>query len=174
MSRGFLLVRAELLNVRFSNRPVWVKRFQTIHQYSVDVARGLVLLFGIGTRALPSWGSRTRRNDLLGGLAVDWRQVQADIRSHLIHRPARDIIPPRGGTRVFSYLMLCGCHAAKASSLVQRNVVPSTQMRCMTTANRRASATIAFFTPRRLAICIAQALSQDHCVERTSRIWAAS
>jgi hypothetical protein len=26
----------------------------------------------------------------------------------------------------------------------------------MTTANRRASATIAFFTPRRLAICIAQ------------------
>ena len=57
---------------------------------------------------------------------------------------------------------------------VQRNVVPSTQMRCMTTANRRASATIAFFTPRRLAICIAQALSQDHFVERTSMIWAAS
>src|SRR5258705_12455641 len=36
---------------------------------SVDVARGLVLLFGIGTRALPSWDSRTRRNNLLGGLA---------------------------------------------------------------------------------------------------------
>ena len=50
------------------------------------------------------------------------RQVQADIRSHLIHRPARDIIPPRGGARVFSYLMLCGCHAATASSRVQRNV----------------------------------------------------
>jgi hypothetical protein len=31
-----------------------------------------------------------------------------------------------------------------------------------------------FFTPRRLAICIAQALSQDQCVERISRIWAAS
>jgi hypothetical protein len=30
--------------------------------------------------------------------------------------------------------------------------VPSTQMRCMITANRRASATIAFFIPRRLAI----------------------
>jgi hypothetical protein len=30
------------------------------------------------------------------------------------------------------------------------------------TANRRASATIAFFMPRRLAICTAQALSQDH------------
>jgi hypothetical protein len=37
-----------------------------------------------------------------------------------------------------------------------------------------ASATIAFFMPRRLAICIAQALSQDHFVERISRIWAAS
>src|SRR5258705_11238473 len=37
---------------------------------SVDVARGLVLLYGIGTRALPSWDSRTRRNNLLGGLAV--------------------------------------------------------------------------------------------------------
>jgi hypothetical protein len=35
----------------------------------------------------------------------------------------------------------------------------------MITANRRASATIAFFIPRRLAICIAQALSQDHFFE---------
>ena len=42
--------------VRFSNRPFGVKRFQTIHHYcSVDVAHGLVLLFGIGTKALPSW-----------------------------------------------------------------------------------------------------------------------
>src|ERR1035437_3469835 len=31
------------------------KRFQTIHRYSVDVAHGLVLLFGIGTKALV-WG----------------------------------------------------------------------------------------------------------------------
>src|SRR5262249_37365242 len=36
--------------VRFSNRPFGVKRFQTTHRYGVDVARGLVLLFGIGTR----------------------------------------------------------------------------------------------------------------------------
>ena len=35
---------------------------------------------------------------------------------------------------------------------------------------RRARATIAFFIPRRLAICIAQALSQDHLVERTSML----
>ena len=31
------------------------------------------------------------------------RQVQATKRTHLIHRPARDIFPPQGGTRVSSY-----------------------------------------------------------------------
>ena len=90
-------------DVRFSNRPFGVKHFQTIHQCGVDVARGLVLLFGIGTKAFPSWDSRTRRNNLLVGLAVEEQQVQADIRTHLIHRPARDIFPPLGGALVFSY-----------------------------------------------------------------------
>jgi hypothetical protein len=37
------------LDVRFSNRPVGVKRFQTIHDCGVDVTHGLVLLYGIGT-----------------------------------------------------------------------------------------------------------------------------
>jgi hypothetical protein len=41
--------------VRFSNRPVWVKHFQAIHRSGVDVARGLALLFGLGTKALV-WG----------------------------------------------------------------------------------------------------------------------
>src|SRR5439155_17528803 len=64
-------------------------------------------------------------------------------------------------------LILHDFHAAAVvGSRVQRNSVPSTHMRCMITANRRASATIAFFIPRRLAICIAQALSQDHFFER--------
>src|SRR5215470_13132868 len=85
----------------FSNRPFGVKRFQTIHHLSVSVARGLVLLFGIGTKALPSWDSKTRWNNLPGGLAVSLTGVQADMRTHLIHRPARDIIPPLGGARVF-------------------------------------------------------------------------
>ena len=57
------------VDVRFSNRPAGVKRFQTIHRCGVDVARGLVLLSGIGTKALPPWNSRTRRNDLWVGLA---------------------------------------------------------------------------------------------------------
>src|SRR6476619_6363387 len=58
-------------HVSFSNRPFGVKRFQTIHHCNVDVARGLVLLFGIGASALPSWDSKTRRNNLLVGLAVN-------------------------------------------------------------------------------------------------------
>src|SRR5436305_7943581 len=61
---------ARLRPVRFSNRPFRVKHFQTIHRCAVDVAHGLVLLFGIGTKALPSWDSRTRRNNLTGGLAI--------------------------------------------------------------------------------------------------------
>ena len=64
-------------------------------------------------------------------------------------------------------------HAA-AASLVHLNSVPSLQMRCITTAKRRASATIAFFIPRCLAIFIAQALSHDHFAERNSMTWAAS
>jgi hypothetical protein len=35
-------------HVRFSNRPVEVKRFQTHHDCGVDVTCGLALLFGIG------------------------------------------------------------------------------------------------------------------------------
>jgi hypothetical protein len=65
-------------------------------------------------------------------------------------------------------LILRGFHAAApACSRVQRNSVPSTQMRCRITANLRARATIAFFIPRRLAICIAQALSHDHFFDRS-------
>ena len=101
------------------------------------------------------------------------RQVQADMRTHLIQRPARDTISTAWWSS--SFLLSCvlsGSHAAVAS-LVQRNSVLSTQMRCMITANRRASATIALFIPRRLAICIAQALSHDHFLER-SMLCAAS
>src|SRR5579862_1093882 len=55
----------------FSNRPVGVKHFQTIYQHhSVGVARGLALLFGIGTGAIPPWDSKTRWNNLVIGLAV--------------------------------------------------------------------------------------------------------
>ena len=141
---------------------------------SVDVAHGLALLFGLGTRALPSWDSKTRWNNLKGDLAVD---VTAGSSRHTNspHPSSREghhsTVGWISGCLLFD-LILSGSHAA--ASLVQRKSVPSTQMRCMITAKRRASATIAFFIPRCLAIFIAQALSQHHFVERTSMIWAAS
>src|SRR5271170_7543136 len=164
-------------DVGFSNRPFGVKHFQTIHHHcSVDVAHGLVLLFGIGTRALPLWDSRTRWNNLMGGLAVK-----------VTVGPSRHANSPHPSSREGHHstarwsssfllldLTLYGFHvAAAACSRVQRNSVPSTQMRCMITASRRAKATIAFFIPRRLAICMAQALSQDHFFE-CSMLCAAS
>src|SRR5437016_10285399 len=160
-------------NVRFSNRPFEVKRFQTIHHYSVDVAHGLVLLFGIGTGALPSWDSKTRWNNLSRGLAVS-RTVGPSRHADSPHPSSRE---GHHSTAWWSSsfllpLVLLSAHAV--TSLVHRNSVPSTQMRCMITAKRRASATIALFMPRRLAICIAQALSQDHLTVRVSMIWAAS
>src|SRR5260221_10914587 len=156
-------------NVRFSNRPFEVKHFQTIHHCSVDVARGLVLLYGIGTRALPSWDSRTRRNNLLGGLAVR-RTAGPSGHTNSPHPSSREghLSTARwNASFLLSGLILNGFHAAAAAafSRVHRNSVPSTQMRCMITASRGARATIAFFIPRRLAICMAHALSQDHFFE---------
>jgi hypothetical protein len=156
-------------HVCFSNRPFGVKHFQTFHhRHSVDVARGLVLLFGIGTRALPSWDSRTRRNNLLGGLAVR-RTAGPSGHASSPHPSSREghLSTARWSSSVLlSGLILNGFHAAAAAcSRVHRNSVPSTQMRCMITASRRARATIALFIPRRLAICMAHALSQDHFFE---------
>ena len=47
--------------------------FRLIHHYSVDVAHGLVLLFGIGTKALPSWGSRRGGTIFGSALPLDER-----------------------------------------------------------------------------------------------------
>src|SRR4249920_3083956 len=130
-----------LNDVRFSNRPFGVKRFQTIHHCSVDVAHGLALLFGVGTKALPSWDPRTRWNNLMGGLAVK-----------VTGGPSGHANSPRPSSReghhstarwssgfLLLELMLHGFHvAAAACSCVQRKAVPLTQMRCIITANRRA------------------------------------
>jgi len=162
-------------HVRFSNRPFGVKHFQTNHCCSVDVARGLALLFGLGTKALPSWDSKTRWNNLWVGLAVRLTEGPSG-HTNSPHPSSRE--GHHSTAQWSSSFLLLGVigHSfhAVAASLVQRNSVPSTQMRCMITASRRARATIAFFIPRRLAIFIAQALSQDHFVEWNNMLWAAS
>jgi hypothetical protein len=74
--------------VCFSNRPVWVKRFQTFHRCGVDVACGLVLLFGIGTMALPVWDSRMRGTIFGSALpSSDGRSKQTcDLTSSIVPR----------------------------------------------------------------------------------------
>ena len=155
---------------RFSNRPFGVKRFQTIHRtVSMSLAS---LCFSSEWHQGPSiMGFRRQGGTIL--TTRPYRQSghagsQAEMRSHLIHRPARGHHSTArwSSSVLLSDLVLRGFHAAAAAcSRIQRNSVPSTHMRCMITANRRASATIAFFIPRRRAICIAQALSHDHFFE---------
>src|SRR5215213_8705525 len=99
-------------DVRFSNRPFGVKHFQTIHQCGVDVSRGLVLLFGIGTKALPSWDSRTRRNNLLVGLAVSLT-VGPSGHTNSPHPSSRDGHHSTAQwSSSFLLLILSGAHAA--------------------------------------------------------------
>src|SRR5450759_2139878 len=162
--------------VRFSNRPVGVKRFQTIHHYSVDVAHGLALLFGIGTKALPTWDSRTRWNNLWGGLAVRRTVGPSGFPNspHPSSREGHHSTARRNSSFLLLHLILHGSHAAATSSLVHRNSVPSTHKRCMITAIRRATATIARFIPRCRAIFMPQAFSHDHLIVRVSMAWAAS
>ena len=111
------------------------------------------------------------RNNLWGGLAV-LQTVGPSGHTNSPHPSSRE---GHHSTARWSSIFLLSrsilnrSHVA-VTSRVQRNSVPSTQMRCMITANRRASATIAFFIPRCLAIFIAQALSQDHFAKRTSMI----
>ena len=116
-------------------------------------------------RALPSWDSRTRWNNLYRGLTVRMAGPSGHANSpHPSSREGHHSTARWSSSFLLSDAIQHGFHAVMAS-LVQRNSVPSTQMRCMITANRRARATIAFFIPRRLAICIAQALSHDHFFE---------
>src|SRR3979409_12618 len=93
---------------------------------------GLALLFGIGTKALPSWDPRTRRNNLLGGLAVKRTAGPSD-RANSPHPSSREgHLSTAGWSSSFllSDRTLHGCYAvAVACSRVQRNSVPSIQMR---------------------------------------------
>src|SRR5262249_35069544 len=158
-----------------SNRSIWVKHFQALHRCVVDVARGLALLFGLGTKALPSWDSKTRWNNLLVDLAVN---VTAGSRGHT-NSPHPSSREGHHSTHLveLDFLLLhlvLPSSQATATSLFHRNAVPPTHTRCIITAKLRSSATTAFFIPQCLAIFIDKALSQDHFAERTNMLWAAS
>ena len=111
---------SSLLNdgdVRFSNRPVEVKHFQTIHRCSVDVTHGLVLLFGIGTKALPSSGFEDEVEQSLGGLAVR-RTAGPSGHTNSPHPSSREghLSTARWSSSfLLSDLILHGSHAAAAA-----------------------------------------------------------
>src|SRR5881396_2498478 len=117
-------IRERIQYVCFSNRPFGVKRFQTIHQFSVDAARGLALLFGIGAKALPSWDSKTRWNNLWGGLAVRTTVGPSGhtISPHPSSREGHHSTAQWSSSVLLLDLILHGFHAAAAAcSRVQRN-----------------------------------------------------
>lgn len=158
-------------NGSFSIRRVWVKHLRAISiTLAFDVDRGLSLLFGIGTAALPSWDQKSgavqsdSRPD--SGLAVDPGPI-----ANSPHPSSREgHLPTSGGS-----LLLSGFYQiSDAPSRDQRNSLPSTHILCMMTAMRRAKATTAFFKPPRLATVMAQAFSHDHFFTRVSMDCAAS
>ena len=125
-------------DVGFSNRPFGVKHFQTIHHHrSVDVTHGLALLFGIGTKALPSMGFEDEAEP------SSWTALPPDVTVG----PSRHANSPHPSSREgtsfhrsveleFSSYWIGSCTAfmllrRRRVPGVQRNSVPSTQMRCM-------------------------------------------
>src|SRR6266516_4188393 len=74
--------------------------FRPFHNCGVDVARGLVLLYGLGTRALPSWDSKTRWNNLYRGLAVGRSKRTCELTSSIV---PLGTISTLGGARISSY-----------------------------------------------------------------------
>jgi hypothetical protein len=107
---------------------------------------GLALLFGIGTTALPSWGSKTRWNDPWVGLVVSVTAGPSGHANspHPSSREGHHTTARWSSSFLLSDLILHGSHAV-AASLAQRNSAPSTHMRCMITASRRASASMLRF-----------------------------
>ena len=168
-------VRHPVAHVGFSNRPFRVKRFSDYPPLQCRCR----------SRARASLRNRHQGPSIMG-FEDEVEQSfgrpcrQCDGRSKRPNDLTSSIVPR--GTSFHRWVeldflplhLILHSSQATATSLVHRNSVPPTHMRCMITANRRASATIAFFIPRCLAIFIAQALSQDHFAERTSMLWAAS
>ena len=68
---GAVVARAVFRRGRVTyHRIIGARTFRLSTLQCVDVARGLALLFGLGTKALPVWDSKTRWNNLWVDLAV--------------------------------------------------------------------------------------------------------
>ena len=151
----------------FSIRAVVVKRFQANNSnFCRSRARASLRDQPL---ALPAWDQQeeTEQSDSRTdrGRAID-REPK---RTRLIHRPARDIVALDCRSDSLAFV----AQIVGAISLVQRNSVPSLHMRCIITASRRASATMAFSAPDAWQ-CSSPMPSDDHFCTRVSMTCAAS
>lgn len=162
---------------RFSNRPGRVKRFQTFPPLQCRCRSRVRASLRNRHQGPSNMGSEDKVEQ---SHARPCRQANG--RSKRFNELTSSIVPRgtcfhrSGGTLVFSFAVspwVAHAHAGWAS-FVQRNSVPSTHIRCMTTAIRRATATTARFIPRCRAIFMPQAFSQHHLLVRVSMAWAAS
>src|SRR5437773_7539032 len=96
---------------------------------------------------------RMERYNLWGALAADQWQDRETLRTHPTRRPREDIFLPEQNALSpclqFSPLAVQAAARTAVLSLLQRNSLPSTHIRCRTTARRLATATIARRIPRR-------------------------
>ena len=158
-----------MINGSFSIRRGQVKRHRAIYRCGFSVVRGLSLLFGISTAALPSWDQKSE------AAQSDSRPDNMCCRNWTHCELASPVVPRRtpshrGGT-LASFLH---DHAGVAPSRDQRKSLPSTHILCMITARRWVRATTAFLRPARFARLMAQAFSHDHFFTRVSMACAAS
>src|SRR4029079_4119273 len=131
---------------------------------------GHSLLSAVGALAAASWGPEGRRPNLCGDLRGGCLSAPGSYRDHLTHRShGNDLAPPV----LWAETDLLQA-ATAASSLPQRNSVPSAHIRCRMAASLRATAMRARAMPRRLATCMPQARKVDHFRLRISSEWAAS
>src|SRR6266852_3572725 len=150
---------------------------------SANDATGLSLLFEVGAEPPHDGIRRMGRFNLSGALAADWRQDRRTLRTHPTRRPREDIfLPEQNALSPLPAVFLRSPPPVQtqatvrtaALSFFQRNSLPSTHIRCRTTARRLATATMARRIPRRCATRMPHAFSHDHFLLWVSSECAAS
>ena len=140
---------------------VWIEKRPT----------GLVLFFEVGR---PPHDGEGRAVQSSGALAAGGRQDRRTLRTHPTRRPREDIFLPKQNRFELLIAGVLRRGATAAALFLQRNSVPSTHMRCRTTARRLATATMARRMPRRWATRKPHAFSHDHFPGMTNSDCAAS
>ena len=153
------------------------------HRFALRLPRptGLLLLFEVGAKPPHDGMRRMGRYNLSDALAADRRQDRRTLRTHPTRRPREDIFLPKqngylldGGFPPSPRRLQATAGTAVLSFLLHRNSLPSTHIRCRTTARRLATATIARRIPRRWATRTPHAFSHDHFLLWVSSECAAS